>query len=87
MHNQKNRAWPYRSNRYPSFLVLKSEIALSDSVRIIENENSRFKANIVLAKVLTVLVLIPFKSHSWSRLRESIVYGSLRQYICTYNAT
>jgi hypothetical protein len=41
----------------------------------------------VLAKVLTVLVLIPFKSHSWSRLRESIVYGSLRQYICTYSAT
>jgi hypothetical protein len=57
---------------------------LCDSVRIIENENSRFKANIVLAKVLPVLVLIPFKSYSWSRLTESIVYGPQSQYICTY---
>src|SRR5215831_8281017 len=84
MHNQQNRAWPDRSHRYPSLLIFKSEIALCDSVGIIENENSRFKANIVLAKVLPVLVLIPFKSHSWSRLTESIICVSLRQYICTY---
>ena len=54
-----------KCSTHPSLLIFKSEIALCDSVRIIENENSRFKANIVLVKVLPILVLIPLKSNGW----------------------
>jgi hypothetical protein len=39
-----------------------SEVALRESVGIIENEHGRFKTNVVLAKVLPVLLFIPFKS-------------------------
>jgi hypothetical protein len=38
---------------------------LRNSVGIAENENGSFKTNVMRAKVLPVLVLIPFKSHSW----------------------
>ncbi len=67
MHNQQNRTRAYGSDCYPALLLFKSEVALRKSVGIIKNENGRFKANIVLAKVLLVFVLIPFKSHGWSR--------------------
>jgi len=38
-------------------------VALCNGVRIVENENGSFKANIRLPKVQPVLVLIPFKAH------------------------
>src|SRR6266404_1531696 len=63
MHDQYNRTGPYGSDRYPSLLIFRSEVALRESVRIIENEHGRFKTNIVLAKVLPILLFIPFKSH------------------------
>ena len=67
MNDQQNRTRPYGSNRYPAFLVVKGAVALCNGVRIVENENGSFKANIVLAKILAVLVLIPYESHSKSR--------------------
>ena len=63
MHDQWNRTGPYGSNRYPSLFIFRSEVALRKSVGVIENEHGRFKADIVPAKVLPVLLFIPFKSN------------------------
>ncbi len=54
-------------DRYPTFLILKSDVTLRNRVGIIENENGSFKVNIVLAKILAVLVFIPYESHRKSR--------------------
>jgi hypothetical protein len=54
-------------DRYPTFLILESDVTLRNRVGIVENENGGFKANIMLAKILAVLVLIPYESHSQSR--------------------
>jgi hypothetical protein len=86
MHNQENRTRSYGANRYPPFLIVKGGIALRNSVRIVENENGSFKANIMLMKVLWVLVLVPLKSHSWPRQRQDIYPNHGCQYICTYIA-
>jgi hypothetical protein len=44
---------------YPTILTLKSDVTLRNRLGIVENENGSFKANIVLAKILAVLLLIP----------------------------
>lgn len=62
MDDQQNRTGAYGSNGYPPHLL--SEVALGKSIGIIENEHGRFKANIVLAKVLPVFLFIPLKSHN-----------------------
>ena len=64
MDNQQNRTRPYGSDRYPAFLILMRAVALGNLIVVVENQNSRFEAIIMLATVLTVLVLIPSKSHS-----------------------
>src|SRR5437667_7955340 len=64
MNDQEDRARSDRSNGYPAFLVSKGIIPLGEGIGIIENKNSAFKSNIMLARVLAVLVLIPCKSHS-----------------------
>ena len=64
MDHQKNRTHSYGANRYPTFLIVKGGIALSNRVGIIENENGSFKTNVMFAQVLAALVLIPLKSHS-----------------------
>ena len=66
MNDQQNRTRPYGSDRYPTFLIL-SDVTLRNRVGIVENEYGSFKPNIVLAKILAVLVLIPYESHSKSR--------------------
>jgi len=63
VHDQQNRSLSYGSNRYPAFLVLERLITLSDGIGIVENKDCSLKTNIVFAKILPVLVLIPFKSH------------------------
>ena len=63
MDDQQNRTGAYGSNGYPPPLIFRTEVALGKSIGIIENEHCRFKTNIVLAKVLPVLLFIPFKSH------------------------
>ena len=77
MHDQENRTGPYGSNRYPSLLIVRSEVALRKSVGIIENEYGRFKADIVLAKVCAVFLIIPFKSHKLVATKTE--YGLLSQ--------
>jgi hypothetical protein len=64
MDDQQNRTGAYGSNGYPPLLIFRSEVALGKSIGIIENEHGRFKANIVLAKVLPVFLFIPLKSHN-----------------------
>ena len=59
MNDQQYRTRPYGSDRYPTFLILESDVTLRNRVEIVENENGSLKANIVLAKILAVLVLIP----------------------------
>jgi hypothetical protein len=72
-----------RSKRYP-FLIFTSEVPLRNSVGIVENENGRFKPTIVLAKVSSILLLIPFRSHSWSQPRKRIVFILECQDTCMY---
>ena len=84
MNDQQNRTRPYGSDRYPTFLIL-SDVTLRNRVGIVENENGRFEANIVLVKVLPVLLLVPLKSHGSSRLRENTVLARVCQYICMYS--
>jgi hypothetical protein len=67
VHDEQNRTSPNSSDRYPTLFCFKGQITLSKGVRVVENQNSRFKTNVVLAKVLPVLAIIPFKSHG--RLR------------------
>jgi hypothetical protein len=68
MNDQQNRTRPNGSDCYPTFLILESDVTLRNRVGIVENENGRFEANIVLVKVLPVLLLVPFKSHGSPRL-------------------
>ena len=64
MDNQKDRSRPYRADRYPTLLSIEGNVPLRNGVGIVENENGSLKANVLLAKVLAVLVLVPCKSHS-----------------------
>ncbi len=52
------------STVYPTFLILKSDVSLRNRLGIAENESGSFKENIVLAKILAVLALTPYESHS-----------------------
>ena len=67
MNNQQSRTRSYGSNRCPAFLFGTGEVTLRDGVRIVENESGSVKTNIMLAKVLTVLVLVPCEAHSQPR--------------------
>ena len=69
MDNQQNRARSNGSNRYPAFLILAGGVGLGNRIGVVENQNSRFEAHIMLAAVSAVLVLIPFIAHSWSLQR------------------
>ena len=64
MDNQQNRTRSDRSNGYPAFLIGERIVALRDRIGIVENKSGGLKSNIMLAKILAVLVLIPSKSHS-----------------------
>jgi len=64
MDDQQNRTADYGSNGYPPLFIFRSEVALGKSIGIIENEHGRFKANIALAKVLPVFLLIPLRSQN-----------------------
>jgi len=64
MDSQKDRSRPYRADRYPTLLSIEGNVPLRNGVGIVENENGSLKANVLLAKVLAVLVLVPCKSHS-----------------------
>src|SRR5208283_6155360 len=47
---------PNSSNRYPTFLIRNHDLTLRDRIGIVENQNGSFKANIMLAKCLAVLM-------------------------------
>jgi len=66
MNNQENRTGTDGSYRDPTFLVLEAEVPLGDRTGIVENQHCGFKAHVVLAQILHVLVLIPFKAHGQS---------------------
>jgi len=85
MNDQQYRTRPYGSDRYPTFLILESDVTLRNRVGIIENENGRFEANIVIMKVLPVLLLVPFKSPGPPRLGENTILARVCQYICMYS--
>ncbi len=61
MHDQEHRTGSDGSNRYPAILIVKVGATLRQGVRIVEHENCGFKANIVLAQVFPVFVLVPSK--------------------------
>ena len=67
MDNQEDRSRPYRSESYPTFLIPGVFVSSRTGVGIIENENGSLKPDIMLAKVLAVLVLVPSKSHGNAR--------------------
>jgi len=64
MDDQQNRTGTHGSNGYPPLFIFRREVAFRRCLGIIENEHGRFKANIVLAKVLAVFLFIPLKSHN-----------------------
>jgi hypothetical protein len=66
------------------FSSSKVTVTLRNRVGILENENGRFEANIVLLKVFRVLLLVPLKSHDSPRLGENTVLAPVCQYICMY---
>jgi len=84
MDNQENRTWSYGTNRYPAFLLVKGGVTLRNRARVVKDENRSFEANIVLAKVLLVLGLVPFKSHGRPRQKQPICENRICQYVCTY---
>ncbi len=84
MDNQENRTWSYGTNRYPAFLLVKGGVTPRNRARVVKDENRSFKANIVLAKVLPVLGLVPFKSHGGPRQKQPIPENQRCQYVCTY---
>jgi hypothetical protein len=59
-----------------------SSVALGKSIGIIENEHDRFKANIVLAKVLPVFLFIPLKSHDL--VATATAYGLFLRDVITF---
>jgi hypothetical protein len=63
MDDQQDRSRSYRTDSYPALLIAGVVVSSRNRVGIIENENGSFKANVVLAQVLAVLVLVPSKSH------------------------
>ena len=84
MDNQENRTRSYGTNRYPAFLLVKGGVTPRDRARVVKDENRSFKANIVLAEVLPVLGLVPFKSHGGPRQKQAIPENQGCQYVCTY---
>src|SRR5713226_4624601 len=84
MDNQENRTWSYGANRYPAFFLVRGGITLGNRARVVKDENRSFKANIVLAEVLPVLGLVPFKSHGGPRQKQAIPENQGCQYVCTY---
>jgi hypothetical protein len=63
MDDQQDRSWSYRADGDPALLIVRVVVSSRNRVGIIENENGSLKANVVLAQVLAVLVLVPRKSH------------------------
>jgi len=66
MYDKQNRARLDGADGYPAFLILECVVTPGDGIGIVENELRSLEANIVLAKVLPILAIIPFKSHSQS---------------------
>ena len=84
MDNQEDRTCSYGTNRYPAFFLVKGGVTLRNRARVVKDENRSFEANIVLAKVLPVLGLVPFKSHGGPRQKQPIPENQGCQYVCTY---
>lgn len=86
--HEKNRTGSYSSNCYPAFLFIERLVPPRNGVRIIENQRGRLKTNVMLAKVLPVLDLVPLKSHHEPRPNEEYpppVQMSIHLYIHTKN--
>jgi hypothetical protein len=62
MGDQQDRSRSYCTDSYLALLIVGVVVSSRNGVGIIENENGSFKANVVLAQVLAVLVLVPRKS-------------------------
>lgn len=67
MHNQKDGTRSDGPDRDPAFLLLKRRVPLRQRVGIIENKNSRFKRDVMLAEIAEALGFVPFKSHETQR--------------------
>ena len=62
--NQEDRSRSYRSDGYPALLLVRVVVSPRNGVGIIENENGSLKPDVMFAKVLAILVLVPRKSHN-----------------------
>jgi len=63
MNDEKNRTRTYRAQRNPAFFIVETDVPLGERVGIVESEKRCFESHVVLAQILRVLVLIPFKVH------------------------
>jgi hypothetical protein len=64
MDHEENRTESYGPNSYPAFFVIGRIVTLRKGKRVVEDENGSFKADIVLAEILPVLVFIPLETHA-----------------------
>lgn len=83
MHHEQNRPLAYCAYCDPPFFRLEARISLCDRKWILKHESRGFKANLVLAQISVVLVLVPLKSHQAEKIRISQASSDC-QYICTY---
>ena len=83
MDNQEDRSGSYRPDGDPALLILRVVVSPRNGVGIIENENGSLKPDVMFAKVLAVLVLVPRKSHGNDTIQHNYKNGFC-QYSCTY---
>jgi hypothetical protein len=64
VHHEQNQSRLDGAEGYPPFFAAATDVRLSYSVRIVEHHGGCLKRNTMLAAIVAVLTLIPFKAHS-----------------------
>jgi hypothetical protein len=85
MNDKKHNSPVDGSQSDPPLLVFGKLVDLGQCTRVIENESRGLKANIVLKQILSILVLVPFKSHGRHRAHNNHSKNdAICQYTCMY---
>lgn len=83
MDNHEDRSRSYRSDRDPALLIVRVVVSPRNGVGIIENENGSLKPDVMFAKVLAVLVLVPRKSHGNDTIQHNYKNGFVNTVVRT----
>jgi hypothetical protein len=77
--NQWDQTRPDGANRYPALLVAGGVVTLRNGAGIVENENCRLKANIMLAKILAILAFVPPAATKARNTGPPVETGTIRR--------